>query len=187
MSPEMGKRGGRGGWQDAALRTFTPIPMKHLVPLLGALACTVAQAAPVYLETPVTYAPNAGIVDKVKEECKPDEMFAREASPFFAKLSQGEGTVAADAATRDQSRVRVQITHVMGVGGGAWSGPKSMSIEATLVENGKAVRTTKLTRSTTGGAFGGFKGTCSLVERCAKALGKDVAQWANDPQYRGGD
>lgn len=161
--------------------------MKRLLPLVALLACTAVRAAPVYLETPVTYAPNAGVVDKVKEECKPDEMFVREASPFFAKLAEGEGTVAADGAPRDKTRVQVQITHVMGVGGGAWSGPKSMSIQATLIENGKPGRTTKLTRTTTGGAFGGFKGTCSLIERCAKALGKDLSQWAVDPTSKVGD
>lgn len=156
-----------------------------LLPILATLACAGAHAAgPVYLETPVTYAQGAGIVEKVKEECKPDEMFAREASPFFAKISEGDGTIAAANAPRDATRVQVQITHVLGVGGGAWSGPKSMSIQATLIENGKPTQTTKLTRTTTGGAFGGFKGTCSLIERCAKALGKDLATWAADPQHK---
>ncbi len=93
----------------------------------------------------------------MKEECKLEDMFVREASPFFSKANGGEATIAADADPK-APRVRVQITHVLGVGGGAWSGPKSMSIEASLVENGKVTRSTKLTRSTTGGAFGGVQG-----------------------------
>ncbi|ARN19407.1 hypothetical protein [Piscinibacter gummiphilus] len=161
--------------------------MKHLIPVALLAACaTASHAAPVYLETPVTYAPNAGVVDKVKEECKIEDMFVREASPFFSKANGGEATIAADADPK-ASRVRVQITHVLGVGGGAWSGPKSMSIEASLVENGKVTRTTKLTRSTTGGAFGGFKGTCTILERSAKALGKDVVGWVANPKAAASD
>ena len=167
----------------------TIAPMKRPAPLLAVLtlagACTLAQAAPVLLETPVTYAAGAGIVEKVREECRPAEMFAREAAPFFAKQNGGDGTTTAADAPADAARVQVQITHVLGVGGGAWSGPKSMTIQATLVENGKPVHTTQLTRTTTGGAFGGFKGTCALLERCAKALGKDVAQWAANPKSGG--
>ncbi|MET0352024.1 MAG: hypothetical protein ABW067_19655 [Rhizobacter sp.] len=156
--------------------------MKRLIPAALLAACaTAATAAPVYLETPVTFAPGAGVVEKVREECKLEDMFVREASPFFAKANGGDATIAADADPQ-ASRVRVQITHVLGVGGGAWSGPKSMSIEASLVENGKVTRSTKLTRSTTGGAFGGFKGTCTILERSAKALGKDVVGWVANPK-----
>jgi len=161
--------------------------MKQLIPaLVLAAGATAANAAPVYLETPVTYAPGAGVVEKVREECRIEEMFVREASPFFAKANGGDATIAADADPK-ASRVRVQITHVLGVGGGAWSGPKSMSIEASLVENGKVTRSTKLTRSTTGGAFGGFKGTCTILERSAKALGKDVVGWVANPKDTASD
>jgi hypothetical protein len=32
-----------------------------------------------------------------------------------------------------------------------------------------------------GGAFGGFKGSCSVLGRTVKALGKDIAQWLVQP------
>ena len=32
-----------------------------------------------------------------------------------------------------------------------------------------------------GGAFGGFKGTCSILGRCIKAIGADIAKWLANP------
>ncbi len=32
-------------------------------------------------------------------------------------------------------------------------------------------------RYSTGGAFGGYRVTCSILGRCIKALGKDIAGW----------
>jgi len=29
--------------------------------------------------------------------------------------------------------------------------------------------------------FAGFKGTCSIMGRCVKALGRDVAEWLQSP------
>lgn len=157
--------------------------MTKFLPFLLLAAAPAAFAAPVYLETPVTYAPGANVVDKVRDECKIEDMFVREAAPAFAKNNgSGDGT-ATDAATQTP-RVRVQISNVMGVGGGGWTGPKAISIYADLVENGKVTHQTRLTRATTGGAWAGLKGTCTILERSAVALGRDLVKWANDPQHR---
>ena len=32
-----------------------------------------------------------------------------------------------------------------------------------------------------GGAFGGYKGTCSILGRCIKTLGSDIAKWLANP------
>ena len=32
-----------------------------------------------------------------------------------------------------------------------------------------------------GGAFAGYKGSCSVLGRTVKAMGKDVAQWLKAP------
>lgn len=43
------------------------------------------------------------------------------------------------------------------------------------------LRSTVLSRSSTGGAFSAFKGTCEILDRVAVALGKDVAKWVSQP------
>jgi hypothetical protein len=75
----------------------------------------------------------------------------------------------------------ITITDLAGAGGGAWSGPKYLTIAGTLWQDGKVIGTFTANRVTGGGAWGAYKGTCSLLGRCARALGKDVAAWLRDP------
>jgi hypothetical protein len=77
--------------------------------------------------------------------------------------------------------VKITITDLAGTRGGIYSGPKFVSIKATLWQDGKVIGTLASSRSTSGGAWGGYKGTCSLLGRCAKTLGKDVATWLKEP------
>lgn len=153
--------------------------------LLGLCAlATFASASDVVLETPVTYHPSAGVVDKVKEECKIEEMLASRVAPVLKRRNKGEATVAAGADAGDATVLRLQITHVLGVGGGGWSGPKAITVNAELLERGKVVRQTRINRWSTGGMWGGFKGTCSILDRCAVAIGKDLGRWVGDPAYK---
>ena len=51
----------------------------------------------------------------------------------------------------------------------------------TLRENGKKIGNFIATRYSGGGAFGFYKGTCAIAGRCAKAIGKDIADWLKSP------
>src|SRR4030065_483798 len=64
-----------------------------------------------------------------------------------------------------------------GFGVGAWSGAKHVPVEGTLWENGKIKGTFTAMRYSGGGAFGGYKGTCAILGRCVKAIGKDGGGW----------
>ncbi|CAG2131561.1 hypothetical protein LMG19282_00518 [Cupriavidus campinensis] len=153
---------------------------------LGALLCVPAFAAntQVLLETPVTYAPGAGVVDKVREECQIESMLATRVSDVLRRRNKGgDGKLAAGAEAGEAQVMRLQITHVLGVGGGAWTGPKAITVNAELIEGGKVARHVKLNRWSIGGFWGGFKGTCSILNRSAVALAKDLNRWARDPSY----
>jgi hypothetical protein len=73
------------------------------------------------------------------------------------------------------------ITEVHAPGGGGFSGPKWMTVKGTLREQGRVVGSFRAKRYTTGGAFAGFKGTCSIIGRCTKAIGRDIAAWLESP------
>ena len=140
-------------------------------------ACAAAHADGVKLLTPVAYASESSVVPKVREACKVEERLASDVGDALGGRTEStQGEV-----------VRVSIIDVMGVGGGAWSGPKAISIRVELLKDGKVERTTRLTRTTTGGAFGGFKGTCSMLERDSTVLGKDVAKWVASSTYTNGE
>ncbi|WP_249384094.1 hypothetical protein [Chitinivorax sp. B] len=152
--------------------------------ILAGISLNALAAEPVLLETPVTYHPNAGVVQKVKEECKIEDQLAQHVGKALAKLNKLEGgTIDVSADKSGKQLLRLQITHVLGVGGGAWSGPKAVTVQAELLENGKVKREAKINRWSTGGFFAGLKGTCSIIERCSVALAKDLSRWVSDPNY----
>lgn len=123
----------------------------------------------------VPFAEDANVPAAVKDECKLGE----KVSSFVSKFSKGSVEVSENVA--EGQYVNMSITEVHAPGGGGWSGPKWMEVAGTLQENGKSVASFRAKRFSTGGAFGGFKGTCSIIGRCTKALGKDIAKWIKNP------
>ena len=78
--------------------------------------------------------------------------------------------------------IDMAITEVHMPGGGAWSGPKWLEVTGTLHEgDGDAVASFRAKRFSTGGAFATFKGNCSIIGRCARAIAKDIAGWLRNP------
>jgi len=68
-------------------------------------------------------------------------------------------------------------------GGNAFIGHrKYVAVEGTLYEDGKKVASFTGGRYSGGGALGGYKGSCSVLGRCTKALGKDIAGWLKNPE-----
>ena len=151
--------------------------MKKFATAILFAATAPAWAQSVQLVTPVTYAAESSVVPKVREACKLEDRLA-------ADISSGLAGVTGSAPGQS---VKVSIVDVMGVGGGGWTGPKAISIRVDLLQGDKVLRSTHLTRTTTGGAFGGFKGTCSMLERDSAVLGKDVAKWVASDAYTTGE
>jgi hypothetical protein len=161
--------------------------MKRLLFIALCLASSSAFAGErrqVLLETPVTYASGASVVERVKDECHIDDMLTRRVGEALARLNRtGDGTIDANRSPGDAQVLRLQITYVMGVGGGAWTGPKAISVSADLIDNGKVVRHTKFKRWSVGGVWGAFKGTCSILDRTTVVIGKDLRRWVHNPRY----
>ncbi|WP_224015105.1 hypothetical protein [Paraburkholderia tropica] len=141
-------------------------------------------ASQVLLETPVTYAPGASVVEQIKDECHIEDMLTRHVGAVLRKINRtGDGTISSQVDAGDARILRLQITHVLGVGGGAWSGPKATTVSADLIENGKVIRHTKINRWSVGGVWGAFKGSCSILDRTTIVISKDLSRWVRDPSY----
>ena len=151
--------------------------MKKIASIALLAVAGTAYADGIMLLTPVTYAAESSVVPKVREACKIEERLAADVGDALG------GTTASTAG----AVVRVSIVDVMGVGGGAWSGPKAISLRVELLKDGKVERSTRLTRTTSGGPLGGFKGTCAMLERDSSVLGKDVAKWVASESYSTGE
>nr|WP_315233641.1 hypothetical protein [uncultured Albidiferax sp.] len=151
---------------------------------LLAIASTAFAADKVLLELPVTYTADASVVQPVREQCEIEDKLTRHVGAALATLNRsGSGTVASAAEAGDASVLNVQISHILGVGGGGWSGPKAVTIHATLTEKDGTQRKTRINRWSMGGFWGPFKGTCSIIERCTVAIGKDLQRWVRDASY----
>lgn len=149
------------------------------VAVLGtAILCSSAQAASVALLTPVTYDPSASVPERVREECRLDYALQSEIANAMTRRFK---TPNATTTSTDGEVVRVTITYVLGPAAGAFSGPKSMSILAELMNNGKVERSAKLHRTSV--SVNIFKGTCSILDKTARTLGKDVVKWIESPSY----
>ena len=157
--------------------------MKIMRAVIVAAACLLANPAwaadAVQVPKKVPYAEDNDISDAIKSECKMGEELAAS-----IKLHSGDAVVLVEGApATDQGRVLdIHIVDAI-AGGNAWMGhQKSTKIRGTLYENGKKVASFKARRNSMGGAFGGFKGSCSVLGRTAEKLGEDVSEWLKAPR-----
>lgn len=131
----------------------------------------------IFVQVPALLDPAAPIVESVKRECGVELLVGNH---VFQKVNERIG---AAEQIQDVERpaadkiLRLTILSVQGVGGGAWSGAKAITIRADVTQGGQVLRSTVLRRQSRGGAFGGMSGTCTIIERVAIALGEDVAGW----------
>lgn len=143
---------------------------------VAAGSITIAKQAP--------FAQQLSVPDAVRKECNLPTRVSEFVKDYAGK--NYDKVVLADrvsAGTPGQA-LSMKIIGLSGAGGGAWSGAKHVTVEGTLWENGKVKGTFTATRYSGGGAFGGYKGTCSILGRCVKAIGKDVSEWLLAPNMR---
>lgn len=128
----------------------------------------------------VTFAKNITVTPAVRSECNLERRLSgyvgAAAANQYASIVEGPPPAPANADILD-----VEIVDVLGAGGGVWSGEKSLVITGTLSRQGRRIGKFEARRMSGGGVWGVYKGTCSILGRCAKALGGDVASWLRQP------
>ena len=128
----------------------------------------------------IPFSPGTEVREAVRNECHLQEKLSHFIKEYAADYSSQILSIPATAPKGSQI-LTVEIFQVTGGGGGAWSGAKSVSIKGTLQQDGKTIGSFKGRRLSGGGMFAGYKGTCSIMGRCVKALGRDVAEWLRHP------
>ncbi|WP_018936438.1 hypothetical protein [Thioalkalivibrio sp. ALJ24] len=128
------------------------------------------------------YSEDAVVPQAIRNECELEERFPGFVAEFGARHDiQVESRGGAGPA--DGGKVlMVEITQARN-DGNAWSGHRAFSeAEGTLYEDGEPVADFTSRRISGGGAFGGFRGTCSVMGRTIRAMGSDIAAWARAPE-----
>jgi hypothetical protein len=133
--------------------------------------------ATVQVHKVISYAENTTAPQKVIDECELQNKIPAYLSQYARKavaLVDGEFS-------QEGRRLELEISGAHAPGGGAWSGPKSVEVLGKLYEGDTLVGDFVASRYSTGGMWGGFKGTCSIAGRCAKAIAKDISVWLKKP------
>jgi hypothetical protein len=150
----------------------------------GTLACACALLAlpasaadRLLVQVPAILEPGAPIAEAVRAECAVDKLVGHHVFDQVALHAPAAEPVVTLIHDGPESFLKLSILSVHGVGGGSWSGAKSMTLRVQLLEKGRHVAMTVVQRNSRGGPLGGVSGTCAIMERIAVALGRDVAKW----------
>ena len=149
---------------------------------VAASACTFSVAEPVSVQVSVPYAADAKIAQNIRNECtKLGTQFA-EFTQQFGKKNGVEVQLVNSLDTAKPGRVlQIEITEAVSMGNAFMGHHKYSAARGTLFENGKKLASFEARRQSMGGAFAGYKGSCSVLGRTVKAMGKDVAAWLKQP------
>ncbi len=129
---------------------------------------------------PIAYKKDMYVREAVKDECDLDGKLAQFIEQYAADqyadiISDGS------SAPAGAQVLTIEIEEVMGAAGGAWSGAKAVMIKGEVSESGKVLGDFRARRYSGGGMFAAYKGTCAILGRCVKTLGRDVAEWLRHP------
>lgn len=129
----------------------------------------------------VPFSKNTMISPKIKQQCRINKQLA-DYVESYAKRNGYTVTRVTTINTKAKGNVlTLEIVNALSVGN-LWSGHmKTTQVKGSLYRDGSRIGSFTAQRSSSGGAFSGFKGSCSVLGRTVKVLGKDIANWINNP------
>ena len=136
----------------------------------------VASGDSLTIVSPVDFEDRKSVRDAVEAECELQTKVPAYIEAYARKHSSVR--LAPDAKDSRGRVLRVTIAEVEESGP---AGPKALTIDGELLENGRVIGTIRARRTSIGGPLVGFRGQCGILHRCAKALGRDVARWLEAP------
>lgn len=118
------------------------------------------------------------IPENIRSECTGlGSTFSSYTKQFLEKYGYSVELTDDISETSKGTNILLTITNASSAGNAFMGHNKSVSMRADVIVDGKIVDTYKHTRNSRGGFGAGYKGSCAVLGRCAKALGKDVANW----------
>jgi len=143
--------------------------------LIGMAWSAAALAAPadetIFVQVPAELDPTAPIAAAVQRECNVETVIGN----YVLREVQFRYGRATSGAQPGHPELRLTILGVLGVGPGPWSGSKTISVRADLVQNGTVSASNVFRRAVGGG--GRIRGACELFDIVAGRLARDIAHW----------
>ena len=135
----------------------------------------------IYLSREAAYSDIRKVDKAVLSECRLPQLGA-EAIENAARESGISIVRDQEAAKRMQGRtLQVEIVDVTNWGNPFIGHRKQVVIKGRMLDGGKEIGDFYGKRSSMGGMFAGFKGSCTVLERCLEALARDMTPWLKNP------
>ena len=122
----------------------------------------------------ISFSSDAIVREAVKQECNIQTDVPQYIEANSDRVQLVDGPLGTNGRVLDLTIVAARAT-----GGGYLSGGKWVTLEGVLTENGRKIGNFKAKRFTIG--YFNFR-ACGAARRCSKALGKDIAEWLENPQ-----
>jgi hypothetical protein len=147
-------------------------------------AASAAQAVAYQIPENIVYKDITIIPGNIVDECK--ELGRQLSASLAAELTKTGVDVQRVAALDGAAGpvIDIKISNMVSAGNAFIGHRKSASVWVELRQGSEVLGAKGFTRDTMGGAFAGFKGSCTVLERAVLVLGKDVAQWTQSIPLR---
>ena len=150
--------------------------------ILAASASGFSSAEPVTMQAVTPYAADAKIAQKIRTECTKLGTQLAAFTQEFGKKNGVEVQLTESLNTAQKGRVlQLEITDAVSMGNAFIGHQKFSTAQGTLFQDGKKVASFEARRISMGGAFANYKGSCSVLGRTVKVMGKDIAAWLKAP------
>ncbi len=137
--------------------------------LVGLSSCVFA-GGDIYVSNVAAYENSSNIQNTILSECNLPEqqvqLFEQEAS------KQGFTVTKTETEPKEGKYLKLSIVDAVSSGNAFLGHNKFVTVKGVLYENGVEVANFSDMRRSGGGAFGGFKGSCSVLGRCIGAISK---------------
>ncbi len=130
---------------------------------------------------PVVFAKDLEVREAVRKEC---QLLTK--LPGFVQSYAQEQYAGIDLNAKRSTKsdfLKIEIIDLPKYKKNAWAGRGGqwVTIKGSLLRKGKKTVSFEANRGSMGGFMGAYKGTCALLGRCTKTLGKDIAEWLKNP------
>lgn len=129
----------------------------------------------------IPYKKGAPIAVNIRQECNLNSQLSEFIQSYGQERSIGVARTARINTKEKGNTLHVEIVNAVSQGNAFLGHRKFTQVEGTLYEKGKKIAAFTAARFSGGGFFGGYKGSCSVLGRTVKTLGKDIAGWLANP------
>ena len=135
----------------------------------------------VTIATVIPYQKGAPIAANVRRECTLNSQLSEFIQSYGKENNIGVIRTPRFKKNDNGNVLHIEIVNAVSQGNAFLGHRKFTQIEGTLFNSGKKVAGFTAARFSGGGFFGGYKGSCSVLGRTVKTLGKDIAEWLTNP------